>query len=307
MPRVKAMSIEKDDLKILKDETLKIKKNLKNILKGQKAWINKEKLKKILEEQENLINNFNQRIDGIIGQGGDEEESGSPPPSKRPHLEKETKEEKDGLIRDESSFVQVWVSGYLNPPYPMCRSKRKRYGYNEYEKEKEAGFGIFWAKNHPLNKSLPYSSAHEHDPEWTNEVEVEAVTNTIKLARKNKIKKLKIHTDSDHMFNVAMEKLSRWKRNDWKTSQGEAVGNAASLKALDYQIQNSGIKIIWKREHGSTQSVKCDKCEEYRSEGSEMAEAAQLASQGSDTVRYTNGGEYYQQEFEYDSDETNDE
>ena len=38
-----------------------------------------------------------------------------------------------------------------------------------------------------------------------------------------------------------------------------------------------------------------------------MAEAAQLASQGSDTVRYTNGGEYYQQEFEYDSDETNDE
>ena len=121
MPRVKAMSIEKDDLKILKDETLKIKKNLKNILKGQKAWINKEKLKKILEEQENLINNFNQRIDGIIGQGGDEEESGSPPPSKRPHLEKETKEEKDGLIRDESSFVQVWVSGYLNPPYPMCR------------------------------------------------------------------------------------------------------------------------------------------------------------------------------------------
>ena len=86
---------------------------------------------------------------------------------------------------------------------------------------------------------MPYSSAHEHDPEWTNEVEVEAVTNTIKLARKNKIKKLKIHTDSDHMFNVAMEKLSRWKRNDWKTSQGEAVGKKHALKKYGQFILNT--------------------------------------------------------------------
>ena len=125
----KVTSIEKDaailkeDLIILKEKTLEIKDDLKNVMTGQKASINLEKLKKIMEEQENWIDNFNQKIDEIIGHGGDEEESGSPlPPTKRPHLEEETKEEKkDGFIRDESSFVQVWVSGYLNPPAPMSR------------------------------------------------------------------------------------------------------------------------------------------------------------------------------------------
>ena len=127
-----ARAILKDDLKILKEKTLEIKDDLENVMNkaqfyctlvmnGQKASIDMEKLKKIMEEQENWIDNFNQKIDEIIGHGGDEEESGSPlPPTKRPHLEEETKEEKkDGFIRDESSFVQVWVSGYLNPPAPM--------------------------------------------------------------------------------------------------------------------------------------------------------------------------------------------
>ena len=117
----KDAAILKDDLKKLKEKTLEIKDDLKNVMKRQKASINTEKLKKIMEEQENWIDNFNQKIDEIIGQEGDEEENGSPlPPTKRPHLEEETKEEKkDGFIRDESSFVQVWVSGYLNPPAPM--------------------------------------------------------------------------------------------------------------------------------------------------------------------------------------------
>ena len=122
----KDAAILRDGLKILKEKTLEINDDLKNVMNrmlvmnGQKASINTEKLKKIMEEHENLINNFNQRIDGIIGQGGDENESdGSSPPTKRPHLEEETKDKKDGLIRDESSFVQVWVSGYLNPPAPM--------------------------------------------------------------------------------------------------------------------------------------------------------------------------------------------
>ena len=125
----KDAAILRDGLKILKEKTLEINDDLKNVMNrmlvmnGQKASINTEKLNKIMEEQENWIDNFNQKIDEIIGQEGDEEENGSPlPPTKRPHLEEETKEEKkDGFIRDESSFVQVWVSGYLNPPAPMCR------------------------------------------------------------------------------------------------------------------------------------------------------------------------------------------
>ena len=125
----KDAAILKDGLKILKEKTLEINDDLKNVMNrmlvmnGQKASINTEKLNKIMEEQENWIDNFNQKIDEIIGHGGDEEESGTPlPPTKRPHLEEETKEEKkDGFIRDESSFVQVWVSGYLNPPGPMSR------------------------------------------------------------------------------------------------------------------------------------------------------------------------------------------
>ena len=164
----------------------------------------------------------------------------------------------------------------------LSRSKRKRYGYNECEKQKEAGFGIFWAKDHPMNKSLPFSSpGAEIDPVWTNEVEVEAVTNTIKLAKKNKIKKLKIHTDSVNMFNVATEKLSRWIRSGWKTSNGEPISNVVALQALDSQIRNSGIEITWKRDHGH-----------------EMAKADDLAHQGSEWVRYTNGGGY-QGAFEY--------
>ena len=169
-----------------------------------------------------------------------------------------------------------------------CRSKRIRYGYKVYEKEKEAGFGIFWAKNHPMNKSLPFSSpGAKIDPVWKNEIEVEAVTNTIKLAKKNKIKKLTIHTDSVNMFNVATEKLSRWIRSGWKTSNGEPISNVVPLQALDFQIRNSGIEITWKRDHGHTEEIR-----------NEMAEAEHFARQGSEWVRYTNGGGY-QGAFEY--------
>ena len=76
----KDAAILKDGLKILKEKTLEINDDLKNVMNrmlvmnGQKASINTEKLNKIMEEQENWINNFNQKIDEIIGHGGDEEE-----------------------------------------------------------------------------------------------------------------------------------------------------------------------------------------------------------------------------------------
>ena len=133
-----------------------------------------------------------------------------------------------------------------------------------------------------MNKSLPFSSpGAKIDPVWKNEIEVEAVTNTIKLAKKNKIKKLTIHTDSINMFNVATEKLSRWIRSGWRTSNGQPISNVVALQALDSQIRNSGIEITWKRGHGH-----------------EMAKAEQFAHEGSEWVRYTNGGGY-QGAFEY--------
>ena len=58
-----------------------------------------------------------------------------------------------------------------------------------------AGYGIWWAKDHELNQS------ERADRQTNNAAEIQAVTETIKLAKHHDMKALLIHTDSNFLID----------------------------------------------------------------------------------------------------------
>ena len=226
----------------------------------------KERLTNFMLEQQSLIDSMNKKIDGVLELVGandatDEELLAAVPPlAKRPHLEAAStsnaasmlassikkEDDLDGFQRDENGFVIVFTDG-------ACENNGKVGA--------KAGYGIFWADGHPLNKGEPASRP-------TNNVgEIEAITESVKIAHNEGVTKLKIHTDSMFAINCMTKWISGWKKNGWKKSSGEPVKNRAELDALDKAITNSGIQILWQHVRGHVGI-----------HGNEMADA--LARQG---------------------------
>ena len=225
----------------------------------------KEKITNFMLEQQNLINSMNHKIDGVLELIGahdatDEELLAAVPPlAKRPHVETASsnavsttfsssisKNEDDGFRRDDNGFVIVYTDG-------ACENNGKAGA--------KAGYGVYWADGHPLNRGEPASRA-------TNNVgEIEAITESVKIAHDQGVTKLKIYTDSMFVINCMTQWISGWKKNGWKKSTGDPVKNRVELEALDKAITNSGMNIIWEHVRGHVGI-----------HGNEMADA--LARQG---------------------------
>ena len=209
----------------------------------------KEKITNFMQEQLSLINSMNQKIDGVLElveahDATDEELLAAVPPSaKRPHLETASfaaasttltssiseNEDDDGFRRDENGFVIVYTDG-------ACENNGKVGA--------KAGYGVYWADGHPLNRGEPASRA-------TNNVgEIEAITESVKIAHDKGVTKLKIHTDSMFVINCMTKWINGWKKNGWKKSDGQPVKNRVELEALDRAITNSGMKIVWEHVRG---------------------------------------------------------
>ena len=231
-----------------------IKQELQN-LKHDSSKL-KERLKNFMQEQEALINNIDQRIDGIINIIGDDDEVGeaeisSPPPAKKRNIEADKDnssqyfdcEDSDylevanttsslpleGLFQDEKGFVHVYTDG-------SCENNGRAGA--------RAGCGIFWADGHPWNKGTPASRA------TNNAAEIQAITEAVKMAHAKGIQKLKILTDSKFAIQCVTEWMPGWKKKGWKTATGQPVKNRAELEVLDRAMKESEIKISWQHVRG---------------------------------------------------------
>lgn len=215
----------------------------------------KERLKNFVQEQEALINNIDQRIDGIINILDDDDEGegeiSSPPPAKKRNIEADedkasqnqyfdcedfdyldvaqTTSSLEGLVRDENGFVHVYTDG-------SCENNGK--------KGARAGCGIFWADGHSWNRGQPASRA------TNNAAEIEAITEAVKTANAMGIHKLKIHTDSKFAIQCVTEWMPGWKKKGWKTAEGKPVKNRVELEVLDQAIKESRIEISWQHVRG---------------------------------------------------------
>ena len=121
-------------------------------------------------------------------------------------------DEATGLHQDQDGFVHVYTDG-------SCEGNGTA--------NTKAGYGIWWADNHSLNRGEAASKA------TNNAAEIEAITEAIKLATSFTIQKLKIHTDSKFAIQCITEWMPKWKKNNWMTAERKPVKNRIELEALD--------------------------------------------------------------------------
>ena len=237
----------------------KSKSTIKQELQSLKhdSSVLKERLKNFMQEQEVLINNIDQKIDGIINiLDDDDDEEGeaeisSHPPAKKRNLETEANGSQYFDCDEDSDYLEVEQSTSSSPLKGLVQDKN---GYvhvytdgsceNNGRVGARAGCGIFWADSHPWNNGIPASRA------TNNAAEIEAITEAVKKAHAEGIKKLKIHTDSKFALQCVNEWMPSWKKKGWKTATGQPVKNRAELEVLDRAITESEIKISWEHVRG---------------------------------------------------------
>ncbi len=60
---------------------------------------------------------------------------------------------------------------------------------------------------------------------------------------------IKILTDSEFMIKCVNQWIIKWKKNGWKTNNGDSVKNSDILKKLD-ELCKDKVKVKWNHVHG---------------------------------------------------------
>lgn len=103
-----------------------------------------------------------------------------------------------------------------------------------------AGLGVYFDDNHPLNVAKPVTGRA------TNNVgEIQAACEAIRIAKRCKVPKLCLNTDSQFLINAVTSWMPSWKRNNWKLQKGGMVKNVEDFKVLDELIKDSTLEIRW--------------------------------------------------------------
>ena len=199
----------------------------------------KAKFRDFIEEQERAFDVMNHRIDSVLlaVNGNSDDVTSSPEPeAKKPRkaiLLEDTispmKKSPNGLKIDENGFAHVYTDG-------AC-SQNGRAGA-------KAGYGIWWADDHEFNRGEPVTKP------TNNAAEIQAIIETVKIARSRQMDKILIHTDSQFVINCVQSWMPKWKKNGWKTSNQEPVKNKIELEVLDKELSGAKAqKIAVKFQH----------------------------------------------------------
>ncbi|XP_046403882.1 ribonuclease H1-like isoform X2 [Ischnura elegans] len=119
----------------------------------------------------------------------------------------------DKFMVDNDGYVLVYTDG-------AC-SKNGRRG-------SQAGIGVWFGDGHNLNISEPVKGRITN-----NCAEIEAATAAIEAAHAAGVKKLKVYTDSNFLISCITQWIKKWKRNGWKTGDGQPVKNKEELLLLN--------------------------------------------------------------------------
>ncbi|XP_078041766.1 ribonuclease H1 [Augochlora pura] len=133
-----------------------------------------------------------------------------------------------GFIIDDDGYVNVYTDG-------ACTSN----GY----KNARAGLGVWFGQDHPLNVSQPVIGRATN-----NNAEIQAVTMAARKAKESGIEKLKIITDSKFLIKCITTWMPKWKRNGWKTVDGNPVINKVELLEMEEALKS--LQIAWKHVNG---------------------------------------------------------
>ena len=102
---------------------------------------------------------------------------------------------------------------------------------NQFRSARAAGFGGFWAKEHPFN----FSEALQGDVQTNNRAELMAVLRVFQL----ELRPLDARTDSAYVVNGILKHRHAWKSKGWQ-KKGRAIRNSDLWKLLDELLDARG-------------------------------------------------------------------
>ncbi|KAK9531899.1 hypothetical protein VZT92_011291 [Zoarces viviparus] len=106
------------------------------------------------------------------------------------------------------------------------------------QKGAQAGIGVYWGHNHPLNAAEPL------DGRQTNQrAEIQAACKALEQAKENNITKLVLYTDSKFTINGVTSWVKNWKLNGWRLKSGGPITNKDDFVKLDRL--NAEVEVVW--------------------------------------------------------------
>lgn len=148
--------------------------------------------------------------------------------------------EKD-LIIDRDGYVRVTADG-------ACSRNGKV--------DSKAGIGICFAPDSANNISEPIQ--HEKFPPSNNLAELTAVKIALEILLVNKVKKVKMFTDSSYVTKALNDTVKKWKENRWRNSKNKPVVHREIFEEiLDFSDKFEAIEIrhVFARKHEFTNII----------------------------------------------------
>ena len=132
-----------------------------------------------------------------------------------------TNEEAKEFINDIINNLYVYTDG-------ACSNNGKT--------KAKAGYGIYFAKDHPLNTSIELKG----DNLTNNIAELSAVIHAIKLIKDLKIKNKIIVTDSEYVIKCATTYGAKLDAKNWEAKKDKVIPNLELVKEL-YELTNENL------------------------------------------------------------------
>jgi len=125
-------------------------------------------------------------------------------------------------LRDSDGYTEVYVDG--------C--------YLDYT----AGYGIYWGPNNPNN-----DSGRCRKDATNNTAEIHPAKFAIQQAKRLNIKKLRVYTDCNALFDAVNGNIAKWKANGWcSLYDWKPLPSRADYEDLDRVMQSVSIDIKFK-------------------------------------------------------------
>ncbi|XP_059622484.1 ribonuclease H1-like [Phlebotomus argentipes] len=135
------------------------------------------------------------------------------------------------------NFVNVWTDGSYKP-----------------ENNGTGGRGVFFGDNHRLNV------AERADGSPTSgKAEIQAARRAVEIAKREGVKNLRVHSDSQEVVTGMNENMAVWKANNWTNFEGHQVVNKTEFERLNRQLDGSINVEFVKVSRGTREMKEADK------------------------------------------------
>jgi len=153
----------------------------------------------------------------------------------------------------------------------------------------QAGYGVFFSRNNPLNLSMPMVGIlGEPDPPSNQKAELKAIASALAIVKTMRgFNSVIVYSDSKYSIQCITVWVRNWQKNGWKTSHGENVKHRQIITEAYSTIEmlkQKGIQVRFEHVRAHKKAPADTKSEEYTKwYGNSIAD--KLAQEGTEVAK----------------------